>query len=223
MGRFLDELWGVLIDSGVWLVLGLLISGCVHAFIPAGFVQRHLAGKGAGATARASLLGVPLPLCSCSVIPVAASLRRAGAGKGPTAAFAISTPQTGEESIPLTWALLGPVFAITRPIVAVVTAFTAGLLIDRFAGEGSMSPAAAPEGGCCGGSSPEPARTPACCASSQPATLTVGESDKEPSWGDRIGTARRHGFGTLLLDLAPWLAVGLVMAAAVSATERPSR
>ena len=122
----LSAFWRIMLDSGVWLLAGLALAGVVHAFVPRDFLARHLSSDAERSRiapiVKASLLGIPLPLCSCSVIPVAAGLRSSGAGRGASAAFAISTPQTGEESVPLTWALFGPVFALTRPVAAVVTA-----------------------------------------------------------------------------------------------------
>ena len=130
MQRFFQELWVILVESSLWLLVGFAMAGAIHALVPRQWMLKHLSGGGFWPVAKASLLGIPLPLCSCSVIPVAAGLRKQGASKGASAAFAISTPQTGEESIPITWALFGPVYAFTRPIVAVITALIAGLLID---------------------------------------------------------------------------------------------
>ena len=130
MSTFLNDFWMILVESSLWLIIGFAIAGAVHAIIPRQWMLKHLSGGGFWPIAKAALLGIPLPLCSCSVIPVAAGLRAQGASKGASAAFAISTPQTGEESIPITWALFGPVYAITRPIVAVITGLIAGLLID---------------------------------------------------------------------------------------------
>ncbi|MFK7883490.1 MAG: permease [Phycisphaerales bacterium] len=190
LSRFLAELWHILVESGVWLLVGLLLAGVVHAFVPRAWFMRHLGGRGFGAVGKASLLGIPMPLCSCSVIPVAASLRRQGAGKGASAAFAISTPQTGEESIPLTWALFGPVFALARPVIAVMTGFIAGSAIDALDGDENLKSAAAP----------------------------VKDRD-EPTGSirERLVIAWHHGFITMLRDLAPWLTVGLLMAALISA------
>lgn len=190
-GRFFTDLWHIMVESGVWLLLGLLIAGVVHAFVPRAWFMRHLGGRGVGAVVKASLLGIPMPLCSCSVIPVAAGLRSQGAGKGASAAFAISTPQTGEESIPLTWALFGPVFALARPVIAVVTALIAGVAINAVEGEEGDQPIATSRQG--------------------------GEEAGHKSVGERLGVAWHHGFVTMLKDLAPWLAVGLVLAAAISA------
>jgi uncharacterized membrane protein YraQ (UPF0718 family) len=130
MDTFFSELWMILTESSIWLIVGFAIAGIVHALIPREWMLRHLSGRGVWPIAKASMLGIPLPLCSCAVIPVAAGLRKEGASKGASAAFAISTPQTGEESIPITWALFGPVYAFTRPVVAVITGLIAGVLID---------------------------------------------------------------------------------------------
>ena len=130
MTHFLNELWMILTESSVWLIFGFLLAGIVHVLVPREWMLKHLGGKGIVPILKASLLGIPLPLCSCAVIPVAAGLREQGASKGASAAFAISTPQTGEESIPLTWGLFGPFFALARPVIAVVTALLAGILID---------------------------------------------------------------------------------------------
>ena len=130
MTNFLNELWMILTESSVWLIFGFLLAGIVHVIVPREWMLKHLGGKGIVPIVKASLLGIPLPLCSCAVIPVAAGLREQGASKGASAAFAISTPQTGEESIPLTWGLFGPFFALARPVIAVFTGLVAGVLID---------------------------------------------------------------------------------------------
>ena len=193
-GRYWGELWHILLESGVWLILGLGLAGLVHAFVPRSWFIRHLGGRGVGPIAKASLLGIPMPLCSCSVIPVAAGLRQQGAGKGATAAFAISTPQTGEESIPITWALFGPVFALARPVIAVVTGFLAGLAINTIEREDAPTP-----------QTPMPAQA-------EPPPKPLGE---------KLRIARQHGFGTMLRDLAPWLTWGILVAALVGALVPP--
>ena len=130
MESFFEELWMILAESSVWLIFGFLLAGVMHVVVPREWMMKHLGGKGIIPIAKASLLGIPLPLCSCAVIPVAAGLRKQGATKGASAAFAISTPQTGEESVPLTWGLFGPFFALARPVIAVFTGLVAGILID---------------------------------------------------------------------------------------------
>ena len=216
---YLVELWSITTDTGLWLIVGLLFAGVTHAFIPKGWLEKQLGGNGLKPILKASALGVPLPLCSCSVIPVAAGLREQGASKGASAAFAISTPQTGEESIPLTWALFGPVFALARPVIAIATAFTAGVLIEKTGDEATerRSDEATKGGGggsCCHAAAPAPAPKPACCH-------TEGADDENPSVAPSlrrsVASALHYAFVTMLVDLAPWLAAGLLLAALVGA------
>jgi len=249
LNAFFDELWMILVESSLWLVLGFAIAGIVHALVPREWMLKHLSGGGFWPIAKASMLGIPLPLCSCSVIPVAAGLRDQGASKGASAAFAISTPQTGEESIPITWALFGPVYAITRPIVAVITALIAGLLIDLTGKEETNESSDSDPGAlslsitnaeqanqavanidskattsCCSSSKPEPKGS--CCSST---TQPEPESSCCSSAPDQTHTtlaqksviAMKHGFGTMLIDLALWLAIGLVLAALIGALVPP--
>lgn len=214
--------WSLIFESGLWLIVGFAMAGAMHAIVPAGFLERHLAGRGPWPIFKASLLGIPLPLCSCSVIPVAAGLRRGGASRGASAAFAISTPQTGEESIPLTWALFGPVYAFVRPVVAVLTAFIAGMLIELTARQDEVADAAKPDtslpvAGCC---SAKPAAPSCGCGPKEPepvASCCSAEAKPGRSWPERIRAGLRHGFVTMPLDLAVWLTVGFVLAALVTA------
>lgn len=232
MTAFFEELWMILTESSVWLLFGFLLAGVVHVLVPREWMLRHLGGRGIVPIAKASLLGIPLPLCSCAVIPVAAGLREQGASKGASAAFAISTPQTGEESIPLTWGLFGPFFALARPVIAVFTGLLAGVLIDLThrneteedsiedpdaiglsitnaddAGAVVAQTERKTTGSCCS-SKPETTDGSCCSSTPQKTGLRFGGSTKE---------ALRHGFGIMLVDLAMWLAVGLVMAAIIGA------
>lgn len=261
MTSFFNELWTILVESSLWLIVGFAIAGAVHALIPREWMLKHLSGGGFWPIAKASLLGIPLPLCSCSVIPVAAGLRSQGASKGASAAFAISTPQTGEESIPITWALFGPVYAITRPIVAVITGLIAGLLIDATGKEENQTessstddPKATPlsivnaddagtavksvearytsEPSCCSSDKVEPASScgcaskattadSSCCSSSKPEPISsccaTAPTPAHTSVAEKFKIGVKHGFGTMLIDLAGWLTFGLIMAAVISA------
>ncbi len=124
------ESWEVLKDSSGFMLLGFAMAGLLKAFIPDDLVARHM-GKGVAGVIKASAFGVPIPLCSCGVVPAAAGLRKQGASKGATASFLISTPETGADSIAITYALLDPVMALLRPIGAFVTAVTTGLFVNR--------------------------------------------------------------------------------------------
>ena len=125
-----------------WLVFGFLMAGVIAVWIPRNWVNRMMGGRsGLGGVLRAVAIGVPLPICSCGVLPIATGLRKHGAGKGPTAALLVSTPQTGIDSILATYALMGPVFAIARPIAAALTGIVGGVVVAAVGGEDAESAA----------------------------------------------------------------------------------
>lgn len=119
------ELWTAMAP---YLLVGMFIAGILHVFIGTDFITRHLGKNNLGTIIKASLFGIPLPICSCGVIPVAASLKKEGASKSATLSFLVSTPTTGVDSILASYSLLGPLFAIFRPLAAFVTGITIGLL-----------------------------------------------------------------------------------------------
>jgi hypothetical protein len=128
---FLDALWQVLLELSPSLLLGLLIAGLIHVYLPTGFIHRGLSRPDLKGVVRASLVGVPLPLCSCGVIPTALGLRNEGASKGATTAFLISTPQTGVDSVLVSAAFLGWPFALFKLVAAFVTGLIGGVLVNR--------------------------------------------------------------------------------------------
>ncbi|MBR6162065.1 MAG: permease [Bacteroidales bacterium] len=120
-----------------YLLLGFLIAGVLHVFVPKRFYAKYLSRDNKWSVLWAALLGVPLPLCSCGVIPTAVGLKNEGASKGAVASFLIATPQTGIDSILATFSLMGLGFAVVRPVAALVTGVCGGLLVNRFAGGGT--------------------------------------------------------------------------------------
>lgn len=133
--NILIEFWLVLGELSPYLIFGFFVAGILYVFISPETVRKHLGKNKISSVFKASLLGVPLPLCSCSVIPVATSLKKSGATRGATTSFLISTPQTGVDSIIVTYGILGPIFAIVRPIVAFISGIIGGILVDLFAPE----------------------------------------------------------------------------------------
>lgn len=119
------------LESAPWLLLGLVLAGLLKVFVPMSWMNKQLGGHGLKTTVKAALFGAPLPLCSCGVIPAAVGLRRSGASKAATTSFMVSTPETGIDSVSVSYVLLGPFMAIVRPIAAVVSAVVAGLLVGR--------------------------------------------------------------------------------------------
>ncbi len=131
MKEFLLSLLHVACEMAPYLLLGFLIAGILHVFVPQGFYRKYLSKDNKWAVLWAALLGVPLPLCSCGVIPTAIGLRNEKASKGAVASFLIATPQTGIDSILATFSLMGLGFAIVRPVAALVTGVCGGLLVSR--------------------------------------------------------------------------------------------
>lgn len=152
------------LESAPWMMLGLVIAGLIKEFIPGDFLTRHLGGKGLWVTVKAAFIGAPLPLCSCGVIPAALGLRRNGASKSATTAFLVATPETGVDSVSVSYALLGPFMAVIRPIAAVVSAIVAGLIVGKDDEPKISSPDIS--------SSPNVKPTQSCCASKKAETAT---------------------------------------------------
>lgn len=204
--------WALYLDAAPWLIVGIVAAGLVHAFVPEGTLGRWLGGRGGlrefWAVVKAAVLGAPLPLCSCGVLPAAVGLRREGASKSATVSFLIATPETGPDSIAVSYALLGPMMAVVRPIAAVLSAIVAGLLTLLVTqNEVDMSPAE--------GSAPTCASNTCCssgCATAKPAPEGLIA---------RLVGGLRYAFGDILDDIAPWLLVGIVLAGAVGALVPP--
>lgn len=139
MKEYLLSLLNVVCEMAPYLLLGFLIAGILHVFVPQGFYRKYLSKDNKWAVLWAALLGIPLPLCSCGVIPTAIGLRNEKASKGAVASFLIATPQTGIDSILATFSLMGLGFAILRPVAALVTGVCGGLLVNRLVPEDDTS------------------------------------------------------------------------------------
>ncbi|MCA8958410.1 MAG: permease [Planctomycetes bacterium] len=198
MGRLIEALLVTLAQLAPFLLLGFAIAGLLHAFVPRSLLTRAMGGTGIGPISRASLLGIPLPLCSCSVIPVATELRRQGAGPGATAAFMVSTPETGVDSISASIAVLHPILVVARPIAAMVTGLLTGLAIEW----ASPLPAL-PQGG---GS----------CCKHDPEAQVRGS-------GRGILGGLRYAFDDLLGEVALYLVPALLISAALGLYLEPGR
>jgi uncharacterized membrane protein YraQ (UPF0718 family) len=123
----LQQSWHLLLESSVYILFGMLVGGLLKVFLSPTYVAENL-GKGRfGSVIKAALFGIPIPLCSCGVLPAAASLKRQGANNGATTAFLISTPESGVDSMAITYALLDPIMTVARPISAFITAIAAGI------------------------------------------------------------------------------------------------
>jgi uncharacterized protein len=238
LGRVLQEFWRLSAEMAPYLLVGFLAAALLRAFIDDTFVRRHLGARGWRQTLKAAVIGVPLPLCSCGVIPIAASLRRQGGSAGAVTSFSASTPQTGVDSILATAALLNWPFAFLRVGIAFLNGIVAGTLVDRFGGHspmpteaagacggqkkeapGRVSPETAPAAArsCCGTPAPPPS-SPSCCggdaAEAAPATTP---SALPATRGARLREGIVFGFVTLPSDIGKALLIGLLLAGAVAA------
>ncbi len=226
---YLAAVWDILLEASPYVLFGFFVAGLLKGFLPADFVARHL-GRGRRAPVfKAALFGIPLPLCSCGVIPAAAGLRQQGASKGATTSFLISTPETGVDSMAVTYALLDPLMTVLRPLAAFVSAIVAGLLVDALPQDAENRPVTsgmpagqpfpviarvAPQAGtpladaghgdhgcgCSGG-----------CCDSGPA------AHGRPGVSERFRAGMRFAFGELIADIGKWLIVGVFVAALISA------
>jgi len=183
------ECWFILLEAAPFVLLGFAVAGLMQGLLVDRFIARHIGGNSFGAVIKASLLGIPLPLCSCGVIPAAVELRKQGAGKGASAAFLVSTPESGVDSIAITYALLDPVMTVIRPLAAFFTATVTGLAINRLPEETAERPE--PEG-------------VSCCA-------PAGTAPPQP-FPARIVAGLRYAFGELMLDIGGWLLLGILIA-----------
>lgn len=122
------EAWQFLLMSSPYVLLGLLVSGVIRSFLNPDLIVKYLGKNSLKSVVYAALFGVPLPLCSCGVVPTAIALRKQGASRGAVMAFLISTPESGIDSIAMTYALIDPVMAIARPVAALVSGIVAGAL-----------------------------------------------------------------------------------------------
>lgn len=224
---FFSNLLQISLEAAPWLVLGLIIGGLIKVLIPTEFLQRHLKGSGLGSITKAALLGAPLPLCSCGVIPAALGLRQAGASKPATVSFLVSTPETGVDSISISYALLGPFMAIARPIAAIASAITAGLLVGKTEDKNEAELVSNEQNSCCESNSVEKENscsteiTDDCCAPSSTDSAaraccgTETAYKQSESFTKKAWSGIHYAFTKLLDDIIIWLLIGLAFSAAI--------
>lgn len=195
--NILSEIWFLLCEMSPFLLLGFLLAGLMHEFIPNTLYTRYLGKPSFRSVVLAALFGVPLPLCSCGVIPTAMGIRREGASKGATISFLIATPQTGVDSIIATYSLMGLPFAVIRPVVALLTAIFGGTLcnvVENVDDNDNLNPNA---------------------------NLNANDGKKSTptlsSLSKRLRRAFAYAFGEMMEDIGKWLAIGLVVAGIITA------
>jgi len=177
-------------ESAPYLLVGLLLAGIIQFIIPARWIDTTLGEHSSVVTA--ALIGTPLPLCSCSVIPAAMGIRRAGASKASTASFMVATPETGVDSIGVTLALMGPAMAVFRPIAAIFSAIMAGKMVRWWDVE-----------------------TPPRQETTQKSCCSATKSPQKQSYWNMVKAIFQYGYGKLLADFMTWLLIGISFAALI--------
>jgi uncharacterized membrane protein YraQ (UPF0718 family)/copper chaperone CopZ len=192
---FLNATWNLLYEMAPFLLLGFLIAGILNLLIPRKNIHKHLSGNGIKPVVKATLFGIPLPVCSCGVIPIAAYLRKEGAGKGPTISFLASTPTTGVDSMLVTYSLLGPLFAIARPLAALFAGIFSGTLVTLSNKNNKEHYAPSDKFDC------------NFCDDVVPHKHAIY---------DKIKAVLKYGFVDLIADIGKWLIFGIVLGGAIS-------
>ena len=196
----LQASWQLLLEASVYILFGMVVGGLLKVFLSPSFVADNL-GKGRiSSVIKAALFGIPIPLCSCGVLPAAASLKRQGANNGATTAFLISTPESGVDSMAITYALLDPIMTLARPVSAFITAVAAGIsenmlqtqkeedwerVIDR----------SCPIDNCCDGNECSPK-----------------DHARHHTFSEKIWAGLKFAVDDLWSDLAAWFFAGLLLA-----------
>ncbi len=191
MVPYLLHIWNILLELAPSLLLGLFIAGMMHAFLPENFLSQQLRHSNSGSVLRAVLFGIPLPLCSCGVIPATLALRRDGASPGAATGFLISTPQTGVDSLLVTASFLGWPFALFKIGAAFIMGMSGGMLVNFFASRDDNQ-------------HPLPTMK-----------RHLAESDKLSSIA-RLGIAVRYAIFDILSSIANWLIIGILLSALIT-------
>jgi len=183
---FFNDFLSILSEMAPYLLLGFFFAGILHSFMPRQSIEKYFNGKSFRSSVNASLFGIPLPLCSCGVIPTGMAFYKNGASKGGTISFLISTPQTGVDSILATFSLMGLPLAIIRPFAALITGITGGYITSVVAKK-------------------EPIKVAA-----------LREKTEAKSLKQKIEDVFKYGFVEFIQDISKWLVIGLVLAAVIS-------
>lgn len=205
------ESWGIFEEAAPYLFLGFGVAGLLHVLVPDEHILKYL-GKSAGkfrSALNASLLGIPLPLCSCGVVPTALSLKNRGATKGATLSFLISTPETGVDSIAITYALLDPIMTVFRPIASMTTALLTGITENILGPEESKKRSLAPNKNIV-------MMQPMATCSDSSCGCNSDTLDEDASMFLKLKEAFRYSFVELLGDIAGWLIFGIIIAGVIS-------
>lgn len=220
LNEFLANFVEVSLEAAPWLLFGLLAAGLIKVWIPESFMKRVLGGKGAWPVVKGALIGAPLPLCSCGVLPAAIGLRRSGASEGATLSFLVATPETGVDSIGVSYVLLGPFMTVVRVLAAIASAIITGMLAVLVLGRQQVSTSAENDavvssccssGGCSGKPEPVVEVETSCCSSGN--SCSGSESKTGTDFWSRNLSGLKYALSDIWDDITYWLLFGIVLAA----------
>jgi hypothetical protein len=207
---YLASVWHLYVEASIYVFFGLLVGGMLKVFLDPSLVAKHLGAGRFRSVFKAALLGIPLPLCSCGVLPAAASLKRQGANNGAVTAFLISTPESGVDSIAISYALLDPLMTVARPVAAFFTAAAAGILENVVGGGASSGEVVVPNLAC---------TVDACCPGTD---CPAEEHRRHHTFLEKVRAGLGFALGDLWSDLAGWFTVGMLLAGAISVLVPPT-
>ncbi|WP_421918694.1 SO_0444 family Cu/Zn efflux transporter [Marinifilum sp.] len=199
ISQFIIDFIDILNEMSPYLMLGFFFAGVLKVVFPQRFIDKYLGQKNSKSVLNASLIGIPLPLCSCGVIPTGISFYKSGATKGSLVSFLISTPQTGVDSILVTYSLLGLPFALLRPLIALVTGFFGGILANKLDDSSE---------------SIQVENIDSDCSSENKDTFRCDTKNMKKR--SKLYTLFQYAFVEFLQDISKWLIIGLLLAAVIS-------
>ncbi len=194
--NFLLNLWDLFIDMSFYISIGLFFTGLLHVFVKKEFILKHVGKNNTSAVVKAAIVGVPLPLCSCGVIPTALYLGKNGASKGSVMSFLTSTPQTGVDSLIATYGLMGLFYAVYRAVAAFISGIITGIVTNFvFRKQESTGVAQAKSScdsgccneqelvsdACCGSCGSDEVNVDECCGSGKETSCSCSDSTQAPT------------------------------------------
>lgn len=235
INTFMDNFIDMFISMSFYIVLGLLCVGVLNTYVDKEKILKHLGENKFSSVVKASVIGVPLPLCSCGVVPTAVELKKSGASNGAVTSFLISTPQTGIDSMLATYSMMGMLMAIFRPIAAFASGIIGGGIVNLLAKHDAMNLEQLEVSSCCSSThgedsccTSEPVVETSCCCGQEPVVETSCCSSQPETQSSCCGTGNdrksdnkffqvfKYAFGKFLDDIAVHFLVGMFIATIIS-------
>lgn len=197
--EILKASWHLYLDVALYMLFGFFIAGMLYVFFKADKIKKHLGTGKIRPVFLSALFGIPIPLCSCGVVPVAAGLKKQGANSGAALSFMIATPESGVDSIAVSWAMLDPIMTIIRPVSGFITAVSTGIVQNFFGRETVPELNTLPVSNCACGSCTHPS-----------------PQKERLSFFKKLKTGLVYAYGELLMDIAKPFVIGIFIAGIIT-------